>query len=84
MSVPEDIARRIFEVATLVQVSKDLAEEATQAAAGYEIDSPAVAEMMARIELHWQAHDSAVAELVAMILKGKVPARAVAGARYAS
>ena len=73
--VPEDIARSLFENATLVQVSKELVEETAQAAVGYEIDSPTLAQMMARVELLWQAHDSAVAALVAMILKGEMPAR---------
>ena len=68
----DDLALRIYAMANLAEVSKQLALEVTAKAAEHGIDSPFVGVRMKAIELNWQAYDSAVGQLLAMILQGRV------------
>lgn len=67
-----DLALRIYAMANLAEVSKQLALETTAKAAEQGIDSPVAGVRMRAIELHWQAYDSAVEKLLMMILQGRV------------
>lgn len=67
----DDLALRIYAMATLAQVSKQLALEASETAEGYRIDERGVGVALKAVDLHWQAYDSAVEQLLAMILQGR-------------
>ena len=67
-----DLALRIYAMANLAEVSKQLALEATAKAADHGIDGPFIGVRLRAIELHWRSYDSAVEKLLMMILQGRV------------
>ena len=68
----DDLALRIYAMANLAEVSKQLALEASETAEGCRIDERGVGVALKAVDLHWQAYDGAVDQLLAMILQGRV------------